>query len=269
MAEARELEAKEHESGSHAIAARAVRHYVEPSEEMRESVNDMAFSHAAWYAATDRGLLRSTDLGLTWSLQPLGPMPTLPVRAVRVSADGKNLWVVSLRGLVFSHDAGKTWAWHDLPLSSGGALWLDVAPAPSAGEVDAANDGATADKSETIVAGTEKGLYLSPDSGETWHAVGAGLPEAPLQDLAIEGNTFLASMRAGGLYLSRDRGENWTRVNGMLAEGFFPVVTTEEQATILFAASATEGLYAVQVAAPGLRSGAAAISGSGLLHQKY
>ena len=52
-------------------------------------------------------------------------------------------------------------------------------------------------------------------------------------------------MRGGGLYLSRDRGENWTRVSGTLAEGFFPVVTTAEQATRLFAASATEGLYAV------------------------
>jgi photosystem II stability/assembly factor-like uncharacterized protein len=269
LAEARELEAKEQESGSHAIAARAVRHYVEPSEEMREAVNDMAFSHAAWYAATDRGLLRSTDLGVTWSLQPLGPMPTLPVRAVRVSADGKNLWVVSLRGLVFSHDSGETWAWHDLPLSSGGALWLDVAPPEAGDAAGAANDAAGVDKSETIVAGTEKGLYVSRDSGETWHAVGAGLPQAPLQDLAIEGNTFLASMRAGGLYLSRDRGENWTRVNGMLAEGFFPVVTTEEQATILFAASATEGLYAVQIAAPAASSGATAISGSGLQHQKY
>jgi hypothetical protein len=72
------------------------------------------------------------------------------------------------------------------------------------------------------------------------------LPQVPIQDLAIAGATFLASMKTGGLYLSRDAGRSWTRVSGPFAEGFFPVVTTEEQANVLFAASATEGLYAVQ-----------------------
>jgi photosystem II stability/assembly factor-like uncharacterized protein len=138
--------------------------------------------------------------------------------------------------MVFSHDAGKTWSWHDLPETAGGALWLD--DAPGTGE-------------ETLVAGAENGLYISRDGGQMWSRVGAGLPQAPIQDLAIAGETFLASMRAGGLYLSRDRGRTWTRVAGTLAEGFFPVVTTEEQATTLFAASATEGLYAVLFAGPG------------------
>jgi photosystem II stability/assembly factor-like uncharacterized protein len=241
---------------------RRARTQIDANSEMLESVNDMAFSHGAWYAATEHGLLRSVNLGVTWSLQPLGPMPTLPVRAVRVSMDGKNLWVVSLRGLVFSHDAGVTWLWRDLPLSSGGALWLDIAPASDSATAPAGDDAAGGTNKETIVAGTEKGLYLSRDSGKTWNAVGEGLPQAEVQDLAIEGSTFLASMRAGGLYLSRDRGENWTRVTGMLAEGFFPVVTTEEQATTLFAASATEGLYAVQIA-PARSEGAAAASSAG------
>ncbi|MGH9592199.1 MAG: WD40/YVTN/BNR-like repeat-containing protein, partial [Bryobacteraceae bacterium] len=111
-----------------------------------EEVADMAFSQGAWYAATQHGLLCSTDNGNTWSLLPLGPLPTLPVRSVRVSQDGQELWVVSLRGLVFSHDAGKTWSWHDLPLEAGGALWLDAA---------------TETQPQTIVAGAENGLYIS------------------------------------------------------------------------------------------------------------
>lgn len=254
------------QTGPHPHAAKRV---AAVGVDAREAVNDLAFSTAAWYAATDRGLLRSTDNGATWGLQPLGPMPTLPVRAVRVSEDGRNLWVVSLRGLVFSHDAGKTWSWHDLPMDSGGALWLDIAPADPAEKPRPAlsSQGAAVAAyvaaGETIVAGTERGLYVSRDSGNSWQAVGAGLPQAPLQDLAIEGNTFLASMRAGGLYLSRDRGENWERVNGMLAEGFFPVVTTEGAATTLFAASATEGLFAVQVAPAARTSAASTGSGTG------
>jgi photosystem II stability/assembly factor-like uncharacterized protein len=200
----------------------------------------MGFAEPAWFAATDHGLLRSQDHGENWTLMPLGPLPTLPVRSVRVSADGESLWIVSLRGMVFSHDAGKTWSWHDLPESAGSALWLDSAPVPDAKSGE-----------ETLVASAENGLYISRDSGAKWNRVGSGLPQAPIQDLAIAGATFLASMRTGGLYLSRDAGRTWTRVSGALAEGFFPVVTTEEQANILFAASATEGLYAVRFGSGG------------------
>jgi len=205
-----------------------------------EQVNDMAFSRTSWYAATERGLLRTGNQGETWTLLPLGPLPTLPVRSVRVSGDGQSLWVVSLRGMVFSHDAGKSWSWHDLPESAGGALWLDAAPA-----------GGTAQNEESLVASAENGLYISRDTGKSWERVGSGLPQAPIQDLAIAGSTFLASMRAGGLYLSRDSGRTWTRVSGSFAEGYFPVVTTEEQAMTLFVASATEGVFAVHFSAAG------------------
>ncbi len=201
-----------------------------------EQVNDMAFCHAFWLAATERGLLRSTDRGETWEILPLGPLPALPVRSVRVSSDGRNIWVVSLRGLVFSHDGGMTWSWHDLPEAAGAAIWLD-----------ATTDGGE----ETMAADAENGLYISRDAGKTWTLAGSGIPQASVQDLAIAGDIFLASMRAGGLYLSRDRGRSWNRVAGMLAEGFFPVVTTEERAAILFVASATEGLYAIRFANEG------------------
>jgi photosystem II stability/assembly factor-like uncharacterized protein len=155
---------------------------------LSEPVNDMGFSSTAWFAATDHGLLCSPDSGETWTLMPLGPLPTLPVRSVRVSADGESLWIVSLRGMVFSHDSGKTWSWHDLPETAGAALWLDSAP-----------DARIADGKETLVASAENGLYISRDSGATWQRVGSGLPQAPIQDLAIAGATFLASMRTGGL----------------------------------------------------------------------
>jgi photosystem II stability/assembly factor-like uncharacterized protein len=221
----------ERKPGSRGAASRVV------ASLLNEPVNDMGFADTSWFAATDHGLLRSDDHGETWALMPLGPLPTLPVRSVRVSADGESLWIVSLRGMVFSHDAGKTWSWHDLPESAGSALWLDSARVPDAKSGE-----------ETLVASAENGLYISRDSGAKWNRVGSGLPQAPIQDLAIAGATFLASMRTGGLYLSRDAGRTWTRVSGALAEGFFPVVTTEEQANILFAASATEGLYAVRFA---------------------
>ena len=193
-------------------------------------VNDMAFAEDSWFAATEDTLLASHDRGATWSPLPLGPV-NLPTRSVRASLDGKKLWVVSLRGLVFSLDGGKTWAWRDLPRGAGGALRLD-----------------TVDQ-QTFLATATRALYISRDGGLTWQKAGRGIPEAPLQGLAIIGSIFLASMESGGLFLSRDLGATWERIEGTLAEGFFPVVTTTTTAETLYAASSTDSVYAVDLRA--------------------
>jgi photosystem II stability/assembly factor-like uncharacterized protein len=198
--------------------------------QLQQIVNDMAFSTNRWFAATEAGLLMSADRGATWTLKPLGPLTTLPVQSVRVSPDGRRLWVVSLRGLVFSTDGGTTWTWHDLPLNSGGALTL---------EVDPADEG-------TLISIAHNGLYISRDAGNTWQQAASGLPSMPVQDLAVAGNIFLASMRTGGLYVSTDSGRTWDRVAGTLADGYFPAVITKNGTGVIFAASATDGLYAVE-----------------------
>jgi photosystem II stability/assembly factor-like uncharacterized protein len=193
-------------------------------------VNDMAFSHDIWFAATENGLLASRDQGTTWSLFPFAPL-VLPVNSVRVSRDGRDLRVVSLRGMVFSFDGGKSWSWHDLPFEAGGALRLDVAD------------------ENTILATTRRGLYVSRDAGKTWQLEAEGLPAAPVHDLALTSDVWLVSMQTGGLYISYDHGVTWSRVEGTLAEGFFPVVTTGEESGVIYAASTTEGLYAVELEA--------------------
>jgi photosystem II stability/assembly factor-like uncharacterized protein len=197
---------------------------------LQQVVNDMAFGADRWFAATDTGLLMSADRGATWSLKPLGPLTTLPVQSVRVSQDAERLWVVSLRGLVFSTDGGASWAWHDLPMKSGGAITL---------QADNAEEG-------TLISIAHNGLYISRDAGNTWQQAASGLPSTPVQDFAVAGSIFLASMRTGGLYVSSDTGRTWTRVTGTLADGFFPAVITNSNAGVIFAASATEGLYAVE-----------------------
>lgn len=194
--------------------------------QLQHVVEDMAFSRDAWYAATAAGLLVSGDQGATWSLFPVAPLP-VPVRSVRVSRDGRNLWVVSMRGMIFSRDAGETWTWHDLPYEAGVPWRLEIAD------------------EKTLLALADEGLYLSRDAGRTWQKLASGLPAAPVKDLAIVGDVFLASMRTGGLYLSRDRGKTWARIEGDLGEGHFPAVGALEGAEFIFAASSTEGLYAV------------------------
>ena len=213
-----------------AVSRAAARKRKMGPQPLQQIVNDMAFSADRWYAATDAGLFLSADRGVTWRLKPVGPLSTLPVQSVSVSPDGKRLWVVSLRGLVFSVDAGNSWSWHDLPLKSGGAVSLEV----------------DHEDQNTMISIARSGLYISRDAGSTWQQAGAGLPSTPVQDFAASGAVFLASMRTGGLYVSSNVGRTWTRLAGTLADGFFPAIITEGGAGVIFAASAREGLYAVQ-----------------------
>jgi photosystem II stability/assembly factor-like uncharacterized protein len=191
-------------------------------------VSDMAFSTSAWFAATPAGLLASRDGGTSWDIFPVGPM-VLPVRSIRVSPDGARMWVVTLRGMAFSFDAGANWTWHDLAFDAGEALRLDVAD------------------EQTLVATARNGLYISRDGGKSFSQAASGLPVAPVQDLAVAGKVFLASMQSRGLYISYNQGQSWSRVEGMLSESFFPVISTSNSAETIFAASSTDGLFAVEL----------------------
>jgi photosystem II stability/assembly factor-like uncharacterized protein len=198
---------------------------------LADRVTDLAFSSKAWYAATSSGLLVSTDQGLTWKRKRVAALDSLAVQSVRVSSNGRRIRIASPHGLVFSDDGGASWAWHDLPLQSGGAMTL--------------NDEAGDDR--TIVAIARNGLYISRDAGVTWQQAAAGLPATPVQDFAATGGVFVSAMRTGGLYVSSDAGRSWDRVSGLPGEGFFSAVLPSRESSVVYAASATEGLYRVQL----------------------
>jgi photosystem II stability/assembly factor-like uncharacterized protein len=198
--------------------------------QLGQVVNDMAFGSESWFAATESGLLISTDQGATWALDAIGPITTPPLQSVRVSSSGEQIWAASLRGIVASADGGKSWSWRDLPFEADGPVSLAV---------DRADE-------NIVVCVAHNGLYISRDGGQSWQQAGAGLPATPVQDFAISGNVYLASMRTGGLYVSSDTGRTWTRLAGRLAEGFFSAMAADGDAGRIFAASATEGVYAVE-----------------------
>jgi photosystem II stability/assembly factor-like uncharacterized protein len=192
------------------------------------TVKDMAFSRDLWFAATEEGLFASRDGGATWSVFHFAPLDP-PVSSVRVSEDGEYIWIVSLRGMVLSQDGGEHWTWHDLPLRAGGAVSLRIL------------DG------RTVVAVAQKGLYVSHDAGAHWQLADAGLPEVRVQDVVLTRDAWIASMEAGGLFISHDRGGTWSPVGGVVGGDSFPALAGVGGKNLIYAASTTDGLFAVEL----------------------
>ena len=211
-------------------------------------VNEMAFSQTRWFAATERGLLASDDRGAHWRALPVGSLANLPMGSVRVSQDAKSVWAVSLRGLVYSADGGRSWMWHDMPLKSGGALHLELAPSLSEPE------------GQTLVVAAGNGLFVSRDSGATWQQPVDGLPQLPIEDMAIYENVFVVALKAGGLFVSLDRGRSWSRMPGAasLEGNLFRALAAGRLGENFLAASASDGLYSVAVSGEPVASSDAA-----------
>ena len=218
---------------------------------VRSAVNDISFTASAWFAATDQGLFVSHDFGRLWAPLRFGP-GDVPVRSVRASSDGQQIRLASSGGMVFSEDGGNTWTWHDLPLGSGGALRLEW----------------TSDN--TLLAVARTGLYISRDAGTNWIKAQSGLPGGLVDGLLTQQEFWLASVQTAGLYISRDEGATWARVKRSgpsimphVNDQQFPVLVAVGEAARIYAGSATDGLYVLDLSgnsAP--QSVAAGVSGA-------
>jgi photosystem II stability/assembly factor-like uncharacterized protein len=187
-------------------------------------VNDMAFSNDAWYAATAGGVLISTDKGLTWKSASKDPLSRKPAQSVDLSADGNQIWSIAERNLLYSTDKGQTWDAKELSFAAAGNLKLH--------RVD--------DTSLFIT--TNMGLYGSRDAGRTWNR--ADVRELSFQSVAGTNNALVVSLQKQGLLASFDNGKSWRRMDDPLSQGYFPVIRTRRDGTLV-AVSATEGMLSL------------------------
>ncbi len=204
---------------------------------LHAKVNDMAFGNDAWYAATEDGLLVSRDRGLNWSTvrlapaqQPATATPAVSTTSIRTVVTGKGnsyVWALTARQLEVSGDSGKTWIARTLPFEPRGSLHLH----PS--------------DENTVVLASNHGVFVSRDSGESWHQ--ANLSELSIEDLAAVRNAVVVSTEQGTLYLSRDGGKTWGHMDGPNAEGTISALRSRDAGNQLVAASATEGLYVLEM----------------------
>ncbi|MCZ7554860.1 MAG: hypothetical protein M5R41_00475 [Bacteroidia bacterium] len=149
------------------------------------------------FLASDYGVLRSSDEGLSWRLLTDWDMPTVTDVAIRDGA----IWIATARGVYVSTDRGERW------VEKGRLL-----PGTNAGYVN----GITITAREIFLA-TADGLFRSSDRGSTW--IRSGLEGKDVFRIishpAIP-TTFAAISQTEGVWISTDGGWNWESRNSGL-----------------------------------------------------
>jgi photosystem II stability/assembly factor-like uncharacterized protein len=175
-----------------------------------------------WAAAMGRGVYKSSDDGVTWTLKNNGIAQQEPLawRLAR-AVDGTLYVVIARRGedgnigtpgdgaLYKSTDGAESWTPVKLPEGTNGPNGLAIDPHDPQRLVLAAWGRAIG------MNGTGGGIYLSTDGGSTWKAVLDR--DQHVYDVTIDprdANTLYAAGFESSAWLSKDRGEHWTRIPG-------------------------------------------------------
>jgi photosystem II stability/assembly factor-like uncharacterized protein len=157
----------------------------------------LALTADAMFLTEGREIARSTDGGSTWT--PFARAPA-HVQQLTVAADQRTLLVTTDTGRLVSRDAGATWTFFDvfpanIPVESGGRLATGA-------------DG-------TVAVWTNSGLALSSDGGATWRSTAPvddpGAIERFVLDPAQPDTIYLGQRRGRApAYRSTDGGRTWT-----------------------------------------------------------
>lgn len=179
------------------------------------------------YAATDFGLRRSTDEGMSWTTLIPGGTPYSNIRQMAVNDRLGHIYLATTNGLyrmigagveriydrsgplaVLADDtilmaaSGRVLRSHD-----SGATWPD-----SSGDLTLVNDLEISKDGSISAATFGNNVYVSSDGGTTWiHAAGIRLTEVDM--IAAQGNSVFASTHDGhtlAFHVSPDLGANWT-----------------------------------------------------------
>ena len=200
--------AVQHRSTAHTTVRSRVKRPVKPVVKIRE-MNPSEISalygiksggQDLMFAATDLGLLKSTDGGERWTLAVIGGSPAVTALYFAPDFSG-DLIARAADGLFVSKDCGDHWESLPFPLRISDLKQIALPGGPS----------------QMLLAATRLGLYSSADKGATWTHDSSGMPASTVSSVLFagaEGNAF--AVEYGRLFQSADAGKSWKEVPSML-----------------------------------------------------
>ena len=149
------------------------------------------------YLSAGNGVIRASEEGRKW----------------KILSDHR---ITELRDIAVDKEkAGTMYAGHTAGLAAtrdGGATWENLTPDAKRPYVEAARIDRTA--GARLVAGGERGLFLSEDAGKKWRPVGAaGLQIMHLEQSPHAAEDWIAATMMGGALRSRDGARTWEHIN--------------------------------------------------------
>lgn len=155
-----------------------------------------AGSQATFFAATDLGLLRSTDLGEHWTLAEMKGSSAVTALYRGSGPSVSTLIARSANGLFLSKDTGEHWTELEFPLPPSDVNDLSI----------------SSEESPMIVVATRVGLYFSREGGK-WMTKPAGLPVSTVTSVVFGDNeNSIFAVEYGRLYQSSDRAASWSEL---------------------------------------------------------
>jgi hypothetical protein len=214
------------------------------------------------YAATNKGIFKSTDDGSTWISISYNVPVTQSVSMLSVYEESvSTIYAGGDKRLYKSTNGGASWTWLPLPkdtvnitdikrsgnnivvsynksFASGGvfysnnngASWVNSSGIPAANFMqDLMVEG------DTVYATGKTGVFKSADNGQTFAQLGTGIPNCREMTRHL-GNLFGVDGGGSGLYTSYNNGNTWAQNNTTVFGGFCQALSVTQSPSIILVA---------------------------------
>ncbi len=187
-------------------------------------------------AVSGTGIVRSTDAGTTWKrLTPeFSPTSSVTTHVAIHGKSGDTMVYSTDTGNIFrSTNEGESWSPCRQGAESGRVLALVADPA----------------NPDLLYAGTEGGLFRSPDFGSTWMRVAGSLPIVATSIAVPQDKLTPARYAFGpgvGVQISRDSGNTWSRSDENLGGAAITFIAADQTGEPVYAATGSAILRLVE-----------------------
>ncbi|HJX81655.1 MAG TPA: hypothetical protein VJ248_06460, partial [Candidatus Udaeobacter sp.] len=149
------------------------------------------------WCGTDDGLIHlTTDAGKTWAnVTPAGISAWQKISLIEAGHFDSNTAYAAVNTMRIDDLRPHIFATHD-----GGKTWTEIANGIPAGQiVNAVRE--DPERKGLLLAGTEKGVYVSFDDGANWESLRLNLPASSVRDLIIKNDDLVVATHGRGFWI--------------------------------------------------------------------